>query len=276
MEPGIHKLPFDKYRAIEAVNASSLKALATSPHHYQRQKQQPRQPSEAMVLGSATHTAVLESDQFLLEYALWRGKQRRGKEWEAFQVQHKGQTILRASSYAHCLQLRDAVRGHAPARKLLETPGRAEVSIVWDHSSGVRCKSRIDYLGNYSTLVDLKTTRDPSPRSFGRDAARLQYPLQLAFYADAVTAAIGCKPGLVAIIAVQNCEPFDVAVYHVPPEVLRLGRQQYEELLPKLEQCQQQQQWPGVAPEPLELELPAWAYPDPATELTIGGQPLAV
>lgn len=180
-------------------------------------------------------------------------------------------TILTVPQYELALKMRDAARAHPVASRLLLERGRNEITIEWEHErTGTQCKSRVDRL--CSALVDIKTTRDPSPQSFSRDAGKYGYALQLAFYAEACrVAGLGELP--VKIIAAQNCEPYDVVVYDLDEEILSHGREQYELALMKLVNCNESQEWPGVAPnEEVTLRLPAWMSPSLEDEpVTIDG-----
>jgi hypothetical protein len=152
------------------------------------------------------------------------------------------------------------VRAHPIAGKLLAEPGRAELSITWTHErTGIACKSRIDWL--CSSMADLKTTKDVTPNLFASASARLGYHVQMAFYSAALEALGIHVP--VKLIVVQNVEPFDVAVYNVPDDVIIAGEQIFESALDRLIECRSSGVWPGIAHnEELTLHLPAWALPD--------------
>jgi hypothetical protein len=270
----IRGLPFEKYLDMTEESATSLKDMAVSPLLYFRRREMERPDTDTLRTGRAGHTAILEPDRFMLEYALWPEDNgaRRGKKWDAFKEMHQGQTILVEKQYRTALKMRDAARRHPVARKYLEERGQAEVSIKWTHPrTGIKCKSRLDWL--CSTLTDLKSTRNPSPGKFATDAAKFGYDLQLAFYSDALATVGVVLP--VKIIAVQNVEPFDVVVFNVPEEVLTTGRFKYEEALDKVIACRKSGEWPGLAHnEEVELRLPDWAVAETEEELTLNGESL--
>jgi exodeoxyribonuclease VIII len=257
----IDRLPFEQYVRLEGVHATGLKDMHVSPRLYWRRRQAGFPDNDTLRLGRAGHTAVLEPDTFLLNYAVWRksdGKVRNGKKWEAFQAANGNRTILTERQYFTALGMRDAARAHPVARKYLEQRGQAELTIRWVHPrTGVSCVSRIDLLTD--AIIDIKTTKSTAPGKFSSDAARYCYPLQLAFYADAVAAAgLGARP--TKILAIQNIEPFDVAVFDVDEDVLGVGRDQYENALDKLIECEREKRWPGTAEDgEVKLFLPSWA-----------------
>jgi hypothetical protein len=252
---------FDDYVRSPEVHATGLKNLLVSPLLYKRRQEVPMSDSDTLRVGRAAHTAILEHDRFLLDYALWTGKVRRGKEWEAFVAAQGKRTILTAAQYKQALRMRDAVQAHPVASKLLsDRAARREVSLRWTHPrTGIKCKARIDWLG--SALIDIKSTRNPDPRKFAADAARLGYVFQLAFYDDG-RAANKLPPAPVKIVSVQNVEPYDVVVFDLDERTLAIGREQVEAAFDLLVRCQAANDWPGLASEEVTLRLPAWAAPD--------------
>lgn len=273
-----HGLPFEKYVLLPGVHATSLKTILESPRAYRARLTGDREDRDTLRVGRAGHTAILENDRFLLEFAVFTAKDddgklriRRGKAWDAFCAANADKTILTVGQYQDAIEVRDAVRSHAVAGQLLAQAGRPEVTIEWTHEgTGLRCVSRIDWLCD--SLVDVKLTRDPSPGSFGRDAGKFGYAFQMAMYREACKAAgLGELP--VKILAAQNCDAFDVVVFDLGDEILDFGREQFEMAMIKLADCTARKEWPGIAPnESMELRLPAWQMPSLADEpITVDG-----
>jgi hypothetical protein len=266
----IESLLFSEYLDAPGVNWSTLKHMDESALSYKHHLDHPKPETDAMRLGRATHTAVLDPDSFLLEYVLYPGKDRCGNKWKDFVADHDGKTVLLEKDYQQCLAIRDAVRGHPVAGAMIDG-GSNEVSAFWtDKTTGLKCKGRIDHIG-YGALVDLKTTGQFEPRLFAANAARLGYHKQLAFYRDGLRRAWPGPIERALIIAVQQPAPHDVAVYTLSDELLDHSRKEVAELMLRLEKCQRKDEWPGVYSEAVELELPLWAYPD-EEPLTQGGE----
>jgi hypothetical protein len=257
--PGIRYTTREQYDALVAVNWSTLRYAELSAAHLQAALAVSRPETDAMRLGRATHTAVFEPDRLLLEYVVWEGGTRRGKEWDAFRELHEGKTILLPDDYARALAIRDAVHTHPVAAPLLEH-GQAEMTITWtDKDTGLPCKARMDWLDG-ADLTDLKTTRCVEARQFGRHAADLRYHCQLAFYATGLEAN-GMEP-TVRIIAVENEPPYDVAVYTLGPDELWPGEVAVRKALDLVAHCRKTGEWPGRYSYEQPLQLPNWEYPD--------------
>src|SRR3954468_23785885 len=93
--PGLYLRGQIDYAAVKAVNFSTLKEMAVSPKRYRHRLKTPRQATRSMDLGTAAHTAILEPNRFMLDYALFEGKRRAGKEWKAFEAASGGKQIVK-------------------------------------------------------------------------------------------------------------------------------------------------------------------------------------
>ena len=325
--------PFSDYLAIEAVNWSSLKLMHASPlcYHYYRSRPTPDKP--AYQLGRAVHTAILEPDEFQSRYTImsgpqpndWRnigaaqvegklgelyavydGKVRRGKAWDAFEADHgtDPRPILLQKDVDRSVELWErvgdaeivtaeqmdtstvlalAVQRHEAASLHL-SGGVAEQTLTWtDPVTGLKCKGRADYITD--RVIDLKTAREVEPRRFNYAASDYLYHGQIAFYHDGARLAARehghtDPPDMPPmIIAVQNCPPYDVGVFDIGEETLEAGRRLYRGLLDQLAECLERDEWPGAVPEVVDLELMYWAAgvendSDKAAALTMGGKPM--
>jgi exodeoxyribonuclease VIII len=256
-------MTFQEYRALGAANWSSLRELARSPKHYAYRLSHERPDTPAMRLGRAVHTSVLEPDRFALEYTIWRGGVRRGKEWDAFCVANDDKDILSEDEYARCVAIRDAVRGHPVAGPLLAN-GVAETTLQWvDSATGLALKARLDYLTD-TALVDLKTAQSVTPRDFARACTNYQYHGQLAFYARPV------EVPKVYMVAVESEQPHDVVVYEPDDDFLWAGDELVTDLLAKLKTCTDTDTWPGMYSGVQPLSLPAWVYSELEDATSLG------
>lgn len=260
------KLPRDAYDAIVALSATKLKELKRSPQHYKYYLEHPR-TSAALTLGIATHTAVLEPERFANDFAVWtnrtatgRMSPRTGKWWDLFCIENHGKTILTDDEATTATQIALAVRSHAIAMTYL-AQGDPEVTMQWE-LQGRSCKGRIDWLTktyDHPTLVGLKTARDCRHFVFGWQAAKLGYHIQWGFYHDGYELLTGVKPRMIEIV-VESTPPHAVAVYNIPNDILEQGREEYQGLIERLQDCEAKNEWPGPQEGIEDLTLPSWAY----------------
>lgn len=269
----IHQRGKYEYAKLPGANISSLKVLRKSPKHYRHYLEHGRPPTRSLEIGNAGHIAVFEPERFLREFVLWeetdksgKTKARRGSVWEDFKAEAEaaGKQVIRRDEYDLAIDIKDAVRADRVAMRYLGF-GRPEVGITWsDEYTGMACKGRVDWLTDVDggpCIVDLKGTRDANPTWFSRDCARLDYHLQMAFYADGVEAATGRVPRVV-VVAVEMAPPHDVVTYIVPDDVIEIGREAYRQLLETLRDCTASGEWPGYGgSDERILALPHWAVP---------------
>lgn len=257
--PSAIQTTHDAYAALPGVNWSTLKEMTRSALHYHSRLDTPREDTPGMAMGRAIHTAVLEPDRFPLEYVVFDGPRRAGNEWQAFAAANAGRTILKRDEYQTCLNVRDAVRAHKPAARLLRR-GKAEMTLRWtDPITRIRCKARLDHV-HAGAITDLKSTQDVDARTFGRLAERMGYHLQLAFYRMGMDA-LGMRPGPVRIIAVEATAPHDVAVYTLAEDDLLASMDVVQGLLQRVKECRRKRRWPGRYVGEQPLDLPPWTFP---------------
>ena len=255
-------MPFDEYLQLEGDSASKLKKAQQSPLNYKWALDHPdHSSSPAMILGTATHTAVLEPHRMRTDYVLWDQGDKRGKDWTAFKEANADRIILSASEFADVKGMRAAVLAHEPAARYLEH-GLAEVTMQWvDPATGRKVHGRIDWLtildGRF-WLCDLKTTRNSARRKFQSDAFGLGYHIQFGLYCDGFYTLTDEFPGF-ATLAVESKAPYEPAVYVASEDFLTRGHDDYQRLMATLNECESTGIWPARATEEMELDLPAWA-----------------
>lgn len=246
-----------EYDRIDAVNFSTLKAMADSPAHYRARLAEPVEETDAMRLGSAVHALALEPHTFADAFAVWPGGRRAGKEWDAFVADLDGRTPLTADQMTTALDMADSIRR---AVGDMATRGRAEASFVWtDAETGIDCKARVDWVGP-AGLIDIKTCQSTDPRVFAANAARYLYHAQLAWYYDGIAAATGETPRAAYLVGVEKAPPYDVGVFELDAQALALGRVTYRRWLSRLAECRSRGEWPGRCSVVQPLALPAWAF----------------
>jgi hypothetical protein len=259
-------LTFDEYRARPGLSISQLKIMQRSPKHYRYALTHPKD-SEPFALGKAAHSAVLEPERFESEFVAWSRRTssgnmapRNGKHWKAFQAEASGRTIITEEQYQFAVDIAQSIRSEPDAMKYLRT-GAAEVSMFWQFMHH-QCRGRVDWLHDSDefgvVLVGLKTTQDCRHHQFSKQAKRLGYDLQWAYYYDGWKSISGCAPDRVVEICVETKPPHAVGVYTVPDEVLQRGCEQYMELLDLLDECERSGMWPGPNPAEQVITLPTW------------------
>lgn len=267
---GLVECTNDAYHRGPGVSKSHLDAIANvSPLHYWAKYIDPNrvraEPTPAVIMGSAVHSAVLEPDLFPSEYVMApQGINKRtnaGKaEYAAFEEENKGKTVLDAEDFATCLSVRDAVYRHPVARGLL-TGGKAEQSFyAIDKETGELMKCRTDYMHDSGAMiVDLKTTEDASPSGFGKSAANFRYPIQTSWYNGVLDAAFGEHPADWVFLALEKKPPHAIGIYFTTPEQLIDSHMAARRDFLRIVEHRRSGHWPDYGHVPMPLALPAWS-----------------
>lgn len=254
-------MDFESYQKLDALNWSSLRHMMRSPKHFRAAKRIEREDTDSMRLGRAVHCAVLEPAEFMTRYVTWTGGRRYGKDWDAFQLENANAEILTKDQHETAIRIAAEVRAN-PLVKPLLVNGRAEQTLTWtDANTGIACKARADLITSLEgdlLLVDLKTARTATDlRQFQSAAYEMGYLHQAAFYSRGMVANMG-QPAACIIVAVETSPPFDVAVYELDADALWRVDQEIDQLLARLKECRETNNWPGVFDTRQILALPRW------------------
>lgn len=259
IEPGIHRdVPFADYARWPFINPSAAKHGRRSMLHFRcaADTVPPKPPTDAMVLGTATHCAIMEPDDFPRRFVLWEGARRAGAAWDAFVDANVGRIPLRIDDYKLCIRMRDAVHAHPAAAAILAESPEIETSLVWDDpSSGVRCKCRPDMIG--SRIADVKQCRSVEERHILGNVSAFGYHVSMAAYTDGYYRLTNRSLDAV-LIFVESTPPHDVVVRPFTSEAMQRGVEIWHELLGRIAECKRSGKWPGTSADEMPLDLPAW------------------
>jgi hypothetical protein len=251
-----------EYHSLPSVSKSGLDLIRRCPALYKYRRENPIDPTPQMRMGTLTHTAILEPDVFASTIAVAPEVDRRTKEgklaWEDFCAESGDKEVITAAEMERLEGMREALRAHPAARKALEQIAEVERSIFFQ-SGGVDCRCRPDAILRNGVMLDLKTTRDASADAFSRSMATFRYHVQAAFYSDGYAAETGQTPPGFVFLAVETEPPYLCAVYVASEAMILRGRRDYIEDLKTYRTCLETDTWPGLSPDPVMIDLPAWA-----------------
>jgi exodeoxyribonuclease VIII len=279
-EPGIYPgVSREVYEGWDYINNSFLGHFEKSAAHALKEKQHPKAPTPAKILGTHIHLSTL-SDDFGRYAACAPINPKTGKQfdrrytegiaaWAEAERKARGRTVLSLDDYNTCKMTRAAWRADPTSNDILSGEGTNEVAIVWDDiETGLRCKALIDRLTQHegwSYVVDLKSTKDASPDGFPWEVYSLRHHRQAAFYLDGMSSAVGEFPRRFAWLAIETIKgpPYTVGgpVVYVPTDsVIEQGRAEYRALLKRCRDAIESGEWAGY-PRGLQFfHLPERAY----------------
>lgn len=265
---GLVELTNQEYHAAAGISKSGLDLIHRSPRHYWQRylspDRAPSHPTPAMVIGTATHSAILEPVDFAATYIKAPQFDRRTKagreQYAAFEEENPEKIGLAPDVYQDVILMREAVRQH-PAASMLLQDGLAEQSVFWrDPLTGVLCKIRPDWMPEgRPIIVDVKTTDDASPEGFAKSILNFRYHVQAAWYLDGWNYATREERAGFVFIAVEKKPPYAVAVYVLDAAAVAAGRDEYRANLDAYARCLATDEWPAYSPKIESLSLPIWA-----------------
>ncbi len=232
---------------------SYARAMSRSAAHARYAMQHDWEPTLAMKLGTAAHSLLLGGQRL----AVYPGKTRRGKEWEAFKAENLDALIVSVGEMKRAEGIAASVRADPVASRVLFPPDlkmQYEQTIHWSFR-GRLFRSTPD-ARSHRHLVDLKTTRDASLERFAWDAIKSGYHAQLAGYAKAMEAENGVAPDSVYIVAVESRAPYLCSVHKLTPRALEKGLRLMTEWVDQIIACETSGIWQGYANAPVDLDVP--------------------
>jgi exodeoxyribonuclease VIII len=205
-----------------------------------------------MKLGSLTHCAVLEPDELSSRYGIAPDRRTNAGKAVAAEMEAGGIEAVTSTDMEQALAMAASVRSHQAAAALLRN-GKAEQSFWWDDlQTGLRCKCRPDWY-NGTTIVDLKTTTDASPKGFAKSVAQWRYHIQQNHYLA------GTFAERFVFIAVEKTYPYAVGVYELDETAALHGEAERRNNLQTIADCRAIAEWPGYGNTIQPLSLPNWA-----------------
>lgn len=269
-EPGVYKnTPAAEYHSWPYLSNSMMTILHnSSPAHLQYRLANPEPPTDAMLLGSALHTAILEPMKFPFEYYRAEKTDKRttaGKErFAEQQAESAGRTILDADKYDEVLAIRDAVLSNRKIAKILSyiDPQFREVSLVWDDEiTGVRCKARLDGTCMHPGLgmvIDPKSTVNASRAAFSKAIYEYGYGRQGVHYLEGLKAHDTFLDHFV-LMPFEKTPPYASALYRLDDECMNASTKQRRRLINLYAECLDSGIWPGYGEFLQDISLPRWA-----------------
>nr|MDD3585647.1 PD-(D/E)XK nuclease-like domain-containing protein [Thermoguttaceae bacterium] len=234
--PKIEQLPIvneqasGDYRALEALNWSTLKRFLDDPRWFAINPDQGYEETEAMKLGTMIHCMVLESDQFCSRYSQFLPPKnektgepyKSGKAYDAAKAEFEkqGKIACTEEQLITCCEVKKAITDSGFDRFFAALGTGAEAvfeSVIYDPEA--KLKGRIDCYNETYGLIDFKTCSTPISDSFGRDLFQYKcrqfgYVYQLAFYAKIIRDKTGVVPPC-SIIAAETSAPYRCGLYEL-------------------------------------------------------------
>jgi len=214
---------------------------------------------ETQAVGDSLHANVLEPEKDLV---LCGPETRRGKDWKDAHLAAEldGKILLTAKLYDQVQYMAESLLSHPDCGRLLKCPSRVcETSIfVTDPKTNVKIRCRGDvYSKDLVELGDVKSCISAHPRQWTRQAWKLMYPIQAAWYVHCHDI-MGIKVKKFSFLCVEKTYPYVSHRFQVSPEVMAWGMQKVREILSRIAIAQAQDDWSHGWGDSTIMELPTW------------------
>ncbi|KKK53352.1 hypothetical protein LCGC14_3095650 [marine sediment metagenome] len=261
-------IPNEEYhRSIDyrALSSSGINKLhQKTPLHYWTNLHNPKDPTPALIFGSACHVGLLEPDNFDDLVAIVpqevNKRTKAGKvEYAAFLAEADGKTIITTDEHEKIKEMKRILHSEPTIRALVEN-GIAERSGFWlEPTHGFWCKLRMDlHVESAKIILDYKTTVDADYDSFMRSIAKYGYHVQARWYVNGMKEITGDTYTYI-IVAQEKEPPFDFMIHELAEDVLDQGSMIIHPVLETYAECLEKDEWPGYSHEIHGVILPPWA-----------------
>lgn len=260
-QPAIYRnLSFAEYRRVPGVSQSMLKGFRRTPLHAAWDIANPKEATDAMILGQAIDTAILSRSEFDQRFAVWTGGRRQGKAWDEFCANTEGKIALRSDDAQVAMACRESALAHPAAGRLLTASGARQLAVTAT-ISGVEVKGLLDLVSKVDGewwVCDLKSCQSASPDGFRSAIFKMAYHWQAALYLELLNLAAWRRKRRWAWICVETSPPYAVAVYEAGESLLEFGRAEVSAAIADFKRCQDSGRWPGYGDGVQTLDAPRW------------------
>ena len=228
----IYEIPDEQYRSMDALSQSMAKRLLDSGMRYRYE--QPMQTDAFRVgnlIDTMTLTPALAEERFIVtpDFAAhpdnvdakgnpstssrttWAKEQ-----MSLFGKRHSTQVFVSREEWQTASLLASRIRSKPMVKCWLENDAVKTQLAITGTIRGVECKMLSDLIVP-TTLIDLKSTKDASKRSFRGDFFRYRYGFQFAWYRMLANQnGYNISRDQCYVIAACKLPPHDVVVYSIP------------------------------------------------------------
>lgn len=250
------------YHAHPAISRSGFMELDRTPRHYWWKylsgKAEP-EDTDALRMGQAFHTLVLEPNTFTTRFQVWSGADKRTKEGKAeYQMaEATGKVPVKKKEYEAMQDMAKSLLSEPASKKILVADGQIEPTYFWTED-GVDCKCRPDYFRTDGIILDVKTVDSASESAFQRSVINYYYDVQAYMNMRGIEAVTGKKPQAFVFVCAEKEAPYCCAFYSATDDLLAVGEARFHKLLKVYKECKAQDRWPGYGSTIKPLGVPEW------------------
>jgi len=230
------------------VSASDIKSFIKSPRYYyykafEEVRKQDDKTGRHFAIGSGLHEVILEPHQFHSNYVVAPKFDMRttvGKQdYAEFKKTSEGKTLLFEDEFEMIVNMGEMASKNDTFVELIKNSAREVSCYNVDEATGLKIRTRPDSLWvERSTITDLKSCLDSSPKKFRSDVYSLGYNITAAFYMDF------CEIDRYIFSALEKEKPNQMSLYMLDDDLVQRGREQYRIALTLMKWCRENEYYP--------------------------------
>jgi hypothetical protein len=190
--------------------------------------------SKAVRLGNLIHEYLLDG---IVTWVVYDGiRNHTHSAYKTFLAANPGKVVLSKTEESELMGMIDGVARNKRALEMI-TGGFPEEIILWDHKTGIPCKSRLD-IYDAAFIADIKTTRAETEEQFIREIYKFRYEVSAAFYEQARDFEVGRRiRAPFYFITICNQPPHYTYVLELGDGLLNAGHRQVDQACATLKEC---------------------------------------
>jgi len=199
--------------------------LDKSPLHFKYYSENPIKESAAMRFGTAFHKYVLEGESFEKEYIVEPNIDKRTtlgkKTWLTFVQNNASKKWITEDNMKLIKEMYKVITNNKHFN-LMNNCLKEHIHLWENKSRDMLCKCRLDAVNfEKEYIIDIKTTRDASPKVFEDIIVKNKYHMQAAYYLD------GTELKDYYIFAIEKSPPYGMCIYKLDKSIIQEGRNEY-------------------------------------------------
>lgn len=238
----------------EAISKSRLAKMDKCPHYFKWCEENPQEPTDALIEGSAFHKIVLEPQDFDKEFVIAQKFDKRTKqgkeEYESFIASLGERQAITQEQYDMICGMRDSILQNKYAKVLLQ--GNVENSMyAVDDLTQEPIKARPDVwrkVGERIVITDLKSCRSAITEDVIRDVCKYGYDLQAFMYTDIASKVLQVPKENIDFVFIfcEKTGPYLVNVLQADSYVLQRGENLFRKYIGEYHYCKENNDWYGL------------------------------
>lgn len=251
-----------KYHSLkEYLSSTDIKTFLNSGakkfFHFCISKKSAQKQTEALKIGTLLHLGVLEG---IKGYEIGPNARANSNEFKEArkEAEKKGLELVKPKVGKMLNEAIDAVQSIPRVRKLLNGALIEHSGFTVCRYTGLKVRVRCDarnVINEKHIIIDYKSTQFADEKNFKKSIFKYGYHISAAHYVEVVEQLTGRPVDAFIFIAQEKTFPYEVGLYYLDPDVLKLAKKVRLKALFDIKKCLEVNKWPGLNPDLVKISL---------------------